>query len=195
MISEVDWQRKQEIRRRIMQERRRLKKPWVDDTSIEIVENLKRLPQFQSAKTIHTYVAWRNEVNNHQLIKDILAESRRVVVPAVDLCHHTLLHSLISNFDDLRPGTFGILEPPADRIHSIDISEIDLILVPGLAFDRSGNRLGYGGGYYDEFFKQSDALKIALCFDFQIVEKIPTRAEDERVDILVTENGVDEIGK
>ncbi len=145
MTSEVDWQRKQELRKRIEQQRRELAKKWVDNTSEEIVANLKRLPQFQSAKTIHTYVAWRNEVNNHRLIKDILSEGRRVVVPAVDLSHHTLIHSLISNFDDLRPGAFGILEPPVDRIHSIDISEIDLILVPGAAFDFAGNRLGYGG--------------------------------------------------
>ncbi|HEX9652998.1 MAG TPA: 5-formyltetrahydrofolate cyclo-ligase [bacterium] len=191
MTAGSDWQHKQAIRARIEQQRRSLTRAWVDTTSSEIIARLENLPPFRAARVVHTSVAWRNEVNNHQLIKDLLT-GRRVVVPVVDLASHTLAHSLISGFEDLRPGAFGILEPTPEKMHPVSLAQIDVILVPGVAFDLSGNRIGYGGGYYDDFLRQAKVLKIALCYHFQIVESIPTRVEDERVDILITEKGVHE---
>ncbi len=192
-MTEDHQQRKQDIRQRIETQRRSLSWDWVEAKSAEIASHLKGVPQFRSAATVHTYVAWRNEVNNHQLIKDLLAEGRRVAVPVVDLNRHTLIHSLISNFEDLRPGAFGILEPAPEKIRVISLSEIDVVLVPGVAFDLHGNRVGYGGGYYDDFLRHTNAFKIALCYHFQIVDEIPVRADDERVNLLVTEKGVYEI--
>lgn len=192
-MTEDHQQRKQHIRQRIEKQRRSLTPEWVEAKSAEIVSHLKRVPQFQSADTIHTYVAWRNEVNNHQLIQDLLAEGRRVAAPVVDLARRTLVHSFISDFDDLRPGAFGILEPAPEKIRVVDISEIDVVLAPGVAFDLLGNRIGYGGGYYDDFLRHTDAFKIALCYHFQIVDEVPVRAADERVNLLVTERGVHEI--
>jgi 5-formyltetrahydrofolate cyclo-ligase len=192
-MTEDHQQRKQEIRERIEKQRRSLTPEWVAATSAEIVSHLKGVPQFRSAAAVHTYVAWRNEVNTHPLIKDLLAEGRRVAAPVVDLPRRTLVHSLISNFEDLRPGAFGILEPAPEKIRVVNISEIDVVLVPGVAFDLSGNRIGYGGGYYDEFLRHTGAFKIALCYHFQIVDEVPVRAADERVNVLVTEKGVYEI--
>jgi 5-formyltetrahydrofolate cyclo-ligase len=166
----------------------------VTSASATIIARLKLLPQTHAAQTVHTFVAWRNEVNNHQLIRDLLAEDKRVVIPVIDLPGHKLTHSLITKFEDLQAGPFGILQPAPDEIRQIEIAEIDLILVPGVAFDRSGNRIGLGGGYYDDFLRQTHAVKIALCYQFQIVEAVPTRPEDEPVDLLVTEKATYEIG-
>jgi 5-formyltetrahydrofolate cyclo-ligase len=194
MISEAEL-RKQTIRQRIEQQRRNLPKEWIAARSAEIITRVTSLPEFQMARTVHTYVAWRSEVDNHALIKEMLQGDRRVVVPVVDLATRTLRHSQIEQFEDLASGTFGILEPPPERVQPVPISEIDLIIVPGIAFDRSGNRIGFGGGYYDDFLRQTRAVKIGLCFQFQVIDQIPTRVQDERVDILVTEKRVHDFRK
>jgi len=187
---ETELQRKQAIRQRIEKQRRNLPKEWIAARSAEIIARLKSLPEFQTARTVHAYIAWRSEVDNHSLIKEMLQEDRRVVVPVVDLTTRTLRHSQIEQFEDLAPRTFGILEPPPERFQPAALGEIDLIIVPGIAFDLNGNRIGFGGGYYDDFLRQTCVLKIGLCFHFQIIDQIPTRAQDERVDMLITEKGV-----
>ncbi len=124
------------------------------------------------------------------MIKDILQTGRRVIVPVTDLSRHILLHSEIKSFDELQKGTFGILEPPKDLFRKVPISEFDLVIVPGVAFDLAGHRIGFGGGFYDEFLGNVKATKIALAYEFQRVDKIPTRPEDEQVDILISEKNV-----
>lgn len=184
------FQLKKEIRSRIEAQRRQLSSEWVKSKSQQIVLNLQSLPEFQGARTVHCYVSWRNEVHTHDLISNMLREGRQVVVPVVDLANRTLLHSAIRTFDDLKPGAFGILEPPKENLQKILFNELDLVIVPGVAFDLSGHRIGFGGGYYDNFLTHVTATKIALTYQFQIVEKIPIRKEDQRVDILVSEEGV-----
>ena len=186
-------QKKEEIRKRIESQRRQLSQTDIATKSRIICDKLVRFDAFQSAETIHSYVAWRNEVNTHELIKSTLKEGRRVVVPVVDLPNHALLHSEIEQFEELQPGTFGILEPPKSFLRSVPISDLDLIIVPGVAFDLRGDRIGYGGGYYDRFLRQTSAKKVALAYHFQIVDQIPTNARDQSVDIVVTEKGVFEI--
>ncbi len=102
----------------------------------------------------------------------------------------SLLHSQIRSFDDLQKGTFGILEPKPEAMHLVAPEELDLVLVPGIAFDKRGYRLGYGGGFYDAFLAQTKMVKVGLAFDFQIVDLLPTREEDERVDLIVSEKTI-----
>jgi len=184
------FQQKSEIRSRIESQRRSLSGESVAFKSSKIISHLKKIPEYQAAKTVHCYAAWRNEVNTHQLIKDILQTGRRVIVPVTDLSRHILLHSEIKSFDELQKGTFGILEPPKDRFRKVAISEFDLVIVPGVAFDLSGHRIGFGGGFYDGFLGNVKATKIALAYEFQRVDEIPTRPEDEQVDILISEKNV-----
>ncbi|MFQ5769842.1 MAG: 5-formyltetrahydrofolate cyclo-ligase [bacterium] len=191
----IVFQHKQEIRQRIEKQRRRLPKNWIESKSCIIIAQLKDLPEFQTAQTIHCYLAWRNEVNTHELIKEMLHQGRRVVVPVVDLTSRTLIHSQLTKFEHLKAGTFGILEPPKEQIIPVKINELDLIVVPGVAFDRQGNRIGFGGGYYDEFLKKTSVTKIGLAFNFQIFDTIPTRNQDERVDLLINEKGVHRFGR
>ncbi|MFQ5651403.1 MAG: 5-formyltetrahydrofolate cyclo-ligase [bacterium] len=181
---------KEDLRAEIKQKRACLTGEQVRRDSARIIARLETVPGFAQAKSVHCYVAWQNEVRTHELIQELLLRGTRVVVPAVDLANHTLVHSEISSFSDLRPGAFGILEPAPDARRPVNVGDIDVVIVPAIAVDMSGHRIGYGGGYYDTFLAHIGALKVALVYHFQIVDKIPTRNEDERVDMIVTERGV-----
>ena len=89
----------------------------------------------------------------------------------------------MNNFDDLELGSYNILEPKKCRKCNLD--DIDLIIVPGIVFDKQNNRIGYGGGFYDELLKRCKCLKIGIAFDFQIVDKIPADDRDIKVDKVV----------
>jgi len=155
-----------------------------------ICEKLQAIAEFARARVIHCYVSMSQEVGTQDLIRSLLADGRRVVVPVVDLQHRVLRHGEIRSFDELAPGSLGILEPKPEVFRPARIEEIDLVIVPGVAFDKHGERLGLGEGYYDRFLKEVRAPIVGLAFQFQIVEKIPATPMDVRVDILVTEEGV-----
>ncbi len=157
-----------------------------------IMQKLMQLEIYQIAQTVHTYVSWQDEVDTQALIHAFLREGRRVAVPKVRRKAHTLAHYFIDDFAMLAPGAFGILEP-AEEKGAKPVpggAAFDLIIVPGLAFDRRGHRRGYGAGYYDRFLSQISAPKIGLAFAAQIVEKIPAAPHDQRVDFVITENEV-----
>lgn len=147
---------------------------------------------YQGARTVHCYVAWQEEVENHDLLRAILRDGKKVVVPKVNTQIKELENYVIPYFDALAPGAFGIFEPDAERgaCRFTKLEELDLIIVPGLAFDRQGNRLGYGGGYYDRLLAEIRAPKVALAFAAQIVDAIPTEKHDHGVDFIVTEQEV-----
>lgn len=93
--------------------------------------------------------------------------------------------------DDLKKGAYGILEPSV--VKTADEKDIDVILVPGLAFDRHGGRMGFGKGYYDRLLETSIAVKIGLCYDFQLFDTIPTESHDVPMDFIITEKEICEI--
>ncbi len=188
------FRHKQTLRALLKKKRDSILRQEVEEKSAQITAHLEALHEFISARTVHTYVAWRNEVNTHDLIRRMLAQGKRVVVPSVDLARHILVHHEIENFADLLPGAFGILEPAPGRGKIVQIDSLDLVLVPAIAVDKTGHRLGYGGGYYDHFLRDVPALKIALVYHFQLVDVLPVRKDDERVDVVVTEEGVFRVG-
>ncbi len=184
------FQDKKKLRQQILKKRKALSPEWLNENSGLIHSNLKSLAALKKTKIIHTYVDWQNEVKTQSLISELLETGKRIVVPMVDKSTQQLQHFEIKSLSELKPGAFGIMEPKKNLKTSVGIEALEVIIVPGVAFDLSGHRLGYGGGYYDAFLKQTLALKIAIGFEFQIVEKIPTRAEDEKIDILVTEKQI-----
>ena len=132
------------------------------------------------------FVSFNSEVDTHDMIRNAL-KNKTIIIPKV--AHHEIEPSFIIDFDNLIPGKFGILEPIETM--KIAYKNIDLILVPGIAFDKEGHRIGYGFGYYDKFLKKvPKAIKIGLAFDFQIVDKIPREMHDVPVDLIVTEERV-----
>lgn len=180
------------MRRKARQLRRDLTPAFRKQANTEILQKLRGLEVYREARTIHTYVSWQDEVATQDLLRMMLQEGKSVVTPKVISASHQLEHYLLPNFEALMPGAFGILEPSRDHgaLPFTAMNKIDLLLVPGLAFDREGNRLGYGGGYYDRLLAELAAPKVALAFAAQIVASVPAEAHDERVDCIVTEEEV-----
>jgi 5-formyltetrahydrofolate cyclo-ligase len=177
------------LRARMRAWRRQLDPAWSDLASAAVISRLENLPIFQRARVIQTYVALPHEVNTHDLIRRLLQAGKKVAVPKVE-SENTLQQFFITNFFELAPGAYGIPEPPSDSGRLALWNQFDLVLVPGLAFDRSGHRLGAGKGYYDRLLASIAVPKIALAFAFQIVDKIPIAAHDQQVDMIVTEEEV-----
>ncbi|MBI4352496.1 MAG: 5-formyltetrahydrofolate cyclo-ligase [Candidatus Omnitrophica bacterium] len=157
--------------------------------SLAIGKKLFRLSAFQTAKTVCFYVSLPEEVDTAFMIDRALRSGKRVAAPLSDLKKRELALYEMKNRTELVTGAYGILEPPPLRERSVKASEIDCVVVPGLVFDKKGNRLGRGKGFYDRFLKGLDRRvpRIGLAFSFQVAEKMPVEAHDEKVDVVLTE--------
>ncbi len=137
------------------------------------------------AQTIMAYYSLPDEVNTHALIDELVAEGKTVLLPKVTGADTMELRRYTGRAD-LKEGTYHILEPVGEPF--TDLAAIDLILVPGLAFDAAGHRLGRGRGYYDRFLHSKNrpyCVKIGVCFDFQKVDEVPVDAHDIAMDKVV----------
>ena len=185
--------RKKELRKKILALRDNLPFEERVKKSKSIHTRLFSLPEFFSAKTLAFYVSFKSEVLTQTMIKESLSLGKTVVVPITDLANRRLnLSRIVDCKDDLAPGTWGILEPKPDRIKPVTLEEVDLVITPGVIFDKKGCRIGYGGGFYDGLLKflQKGKVSVALAFELQIVEEVPVDDHDEAVDIIVTEGRV-----
>ena len=187
-------EKKQEIREKLIEIRKEFSEKEVCEKSRMIIEKLKELEMYNNAEEVMFYVSLDPEVDTKEFIKSELDDGvRRVLVPFVEGIKMGV--SEIKSFDDLEKGEFGVLEPvgSADREYE---GKIDLILIPGVAFDNKGGRVGYGKAYYDYFLKKYDeSLKIGLAFDEQIVKKVPVEDHDVKVDIIITDKRVIRCGQ
>lgn len=174
--------------RKIMSEKR--KHILTEDKKIydkKIYDNLINSREYKNAKTIFVYVSYNDEVYTHDIIVKAIKDGKKVCVPKVISKQQGMCAIEIKALEDLKPGAYGILEPDSTS-EKIDESEIDLILLPGLAFDESGGRLGYGGGFYDRFLRKTrfDVQKIGLAYELQIVENVVIEDFDEKVEKIIT---------
>lgn len=162
------------------------------EKSIKIVSRLFSIKEIVEAKSIFTYVSFRSEVITHALIDSFIGQGKVISVPFVDMKKKSMTPSRIESFkNDLVPGKFGILEPPPEKVNSVSSGAIDVIIVPGAAFNEKGCRIGYGGGFYDRFLQKGRISSYALAFDFQLVDEVPFNPKfDMRVDYIVTEKRV-----
>jgi len=184
---------KSQLRKEIVQKRDLLLKELIIENSNIIKKNLFSINEFKSAKNIMFYVSFRSEVFTHDMIRESLHQGKRVFVPITKLKEKKLVISEIKDFNkELELSTYGILEPKMIFQRISDVNILDVVIVPGVVFDLHGNRIGYGGGYYDNFLKNipSKVLRIGLCFECQIVNNIPVDSYDEKVNILITENKI-----
>lgn len=153
----------------------------------KIEARLRTLDVFQQAYKILFYVSFLSEVQTHQLIKEAL-KNKKVGVPLVN--NKELLIKEITDFSQLSPGHKNILEPSSD-LPDLKVEDLNLIIVPGVAFDKKHYRLGYGGGYYDRLLaKDNDHISIGLAFEEQIVDDLPIESHDQKVDFIVTDKRV-----
>lgn len=184
---------KQTLRKELLQARGVLPVWEVKRYSQLITERVLSLTEFQRASTIMLYLDFKNEVQTSEIIQQGLAKGKKMVVPITDTKNVRLIPSELKNYpDDLVQGTWGILEPKPEYVRPIDPQEIDLVLVPGVGFDRQGNRLGYGGGYYDRFIPslRPKVKLVALAFELQVRTQVYPESHDQVMDYIVTENEI-----
>jgi 5-formyltetrahydrofolate cyclo-ligase len=184
---------KAQLRRALGSARRALSAAERRDRSQRIGTACRNLPAFSTAALVCTYVNFREEVETTGLIEGLLGAGRRVAVP-VHLHGEPgpLVFAEIRSLAELVPNHFGIPQPPHEAARYLPTADIPLFLVPGLAFDPAGRRLGYGLGFYDRAFAAAapGALKVGLAFDVQIIDCVPADPHDVRMDIVVTDNRV-----
>ena len=146
-----------------------------------IAAKLSKDPKFQAAQTILFYIATDEEVDTKPLALDILNAGKRLLVPSIDKEAREITACVIQDLEkDLIAGSYGILEPHSEERNPISNDMIDLVLVPGLAFDQSNNRLGRSGGYYDRFLAKlpKKTVTYGLAFQFQIIKSLPVTELD-----------------
>lgn len=154
-----------------------------------IAENLFAMPDFFRADVVHTYISSKNnEADTHEIIRFLLKEKKRVVVPIADKKNEQLLHSELFSLAELVGGEYGILVPRMYR--PVPLHNLQAIIVPALAVDRTGNRIGFGAGFYDRFLKSVDIPTIVLVYDFQVMSTVPTESTDIPVSFIVTEKEI-----
>lgn len=144
----------------------------------------------KDGETVMVFTSKEKEVNTKPLILALFSRGIPVVVPIIQKEDVTLRLSYLKDFSALVPSTFGVPEPIGSEIPA-DPKDVDTIILPMLGFDRTGNRIGYGAGYYDRFLAKNPGIKkIAVAFACQEVEKIPTEDNDIRMDMIITEDGI-----
>ena len=178
---------KKELKSSILEKRDKLSREEIQRMSSEIKQKLFSLDEFKKRRNVMFYISFRSEVDTHQMVREALKE-KNVSIPK--LVGKNIEPSLISDFDNLLESrNFGILEPM--ELVKVNNKNIELVIVPGIVFDKRGHRIGSGLGYYDKFLKKiPKAFKIGLAFDFQIVENIPNEEHDVPVDVIVTEKQI-----
>jgi 5-formyltetrahydrofolate cyclo-ligase len=161
-----------------------------------IRKRLFSLKYFKEAETILFYASFRSEVETIKCMEHALRMGKRIALPVIDRPHKRLRLYEIKDTSELEPNNIGIPEPVPARSRGIKLEEVDLIIIPGIGFDPSGNRLGYGAGYYDRLlaYKKKNPVgirghipSVALAFEEQIVERIPAESHDIKVDIIITD--------
>ena len=176
--------------RRELRERRGTADPAETASSSDaILQSLLTLPEVISAQVVHTYVsALPGEADTLRFIEWCLATDRVVLVPVADMATGRMVSVRSVSLDDLRPTSWGGLEPRTGE--HVDDATADVIIVPGVGFDRQCNRLGMGGGFYDRLLAVRKAPAIGLAHPWQMVDAVPVEAHDEPVDVVVTPDGV-----
>lgn len=184
-------QRRNELRRRILARRGQMSAEERRTKSTLITERLLVMPEFKRAGTIFTYINFRSEVETLSLADKCLQLGKRLCAPVTLTADRRLAACLLTNPEgELRPGYCQIPEPDISKAELVAPQEIDIVVLPGSVFDRTGGRLGYGGGYYDRFLAREapNALRIGLAFELQILDEVPLMAHDMRLHYLLSES-------
>jgi 5-formyltetrahydrofolate cyclo-ligase len=156
--------------------------------SDEVAENVMALPAVENATTVMAFSSFGSEVDTSPIIERLERDGRRVALPRVE--GRDIVPVAYRSGDRVSPTSFGALEPAGGE--RVAPEEIDVVIVPGLAFDRSGHRVGYGRGFYDRFLAavRPDALTVGICFSVQLMDEVPQGRDDRPVDLVVTEHGL-----
>ncbi len=177
---------KDEIRILMRQKRRELTEEFKANSSELITEKI--IPICKSLKCVMVYMSSFNEPDTLMLIKHLIKNKINVVIPVSRTSDCTIIPSYISSLDTLNKGAYGIYEPQI--INEASIDDVELVLVPGIAFSKTGDRIGFGKGYYDKLLNKFKGIKIGVCYDFQMISEIPASPHDIKMDMIITEKRI-----
>lgn len=178
------FEQKKRLRQTLKQRRAAISDQQREDYSETIVQRLFQIPELKSAKVVFAYISYSTEVITHDILKRLLADGKKVIVPKI-LSKEKMVSQQLESWDDLVPAELGILAPTKGEVVN---DPVDVAITPGLGFTEQGHRIGFGAGYYDRWFASHEVrLKVALAFETQIVESLPIEDTDIPVDILLTE--------
>ena len=155
-----------------------------------MLESLLNWKVYKKAGVIHTYISLPDEPDTRAIIENCWSSGKIVTVPLVLTNTYDLFHSEIKSFDDLISGMYGIQEPSPESRIIMTPDMFDLVIVPGVAFDKKGRRIGLGKGYYDRFLELTSAFRLALAFDCQLLENVPSELHDIPMDAILSESGI-----
>ena len=175
---------KNEIRKMMLLKRHNIKNKNIK--SLHIIKNIEMLDEYKKAKVVAMYKCLEDEVNLDELINIAQNSGKIVLLPRV--VGNNLIFIKIDENTCYEKNNFNILEPIINN--NIYYGTIDVVLVPGVAFDKQNNRLGYGKGYYDRFLKDCNIFKIGVCFYQQLVSILPISLSDVSVNLIITEKRV-----
>ncbi|HEX2946403.1 MAG TPA: 5-formyltetrahydrofolate cyclo-ligase [Clostridia bacterium] len=189
------------FRRMMLDKRNSLSTAEVAQKSEAILKRLASIEKFGRAGTIMAYMSFGSEVSTAKLIEECLQRGKKVVVPRVEkgapdasgeVVKALGVYEIKEAGKYMTVGYMGIAEPDPASLRRVEPSEIDLVVVPGVAFDRQRNRIGYGGGYYDRFLGtlRPDCLKAGVAFELQVCDYVPVAEYDLPVDIVITEDRI-----
>lgn len=176
---------KELLRTQFREKRRALLPDLAGEKSLAITRKLLELKEYRDATSVLFYVSTPEEVDTHDVIQQTLGLGKKVYLPKIK--GEVLAICPLLTFEDLEPGEFGILEP-CETATPTHPAEIDLIVIPGVAFDSKGNRLGHGKGHYDRLLKETHGFKVGLAFDEQVADELPTEEHDVPLDLLLTDS-------
>ncbi|OGD87669.1 5-formyltetrahydrofolate cyclo-ligase [Candidatus Curtissbacteria bacterium RIFCSPLOWO2_12_FULL_38_9] len=177
---------KDKIRKKILLKRQALTTDQVTKLSSIIISKILRLKKIKDFQNYLIYLPTKNEVDTKLLIHFLIQNRKNIYVPA--LVENDWTISQFKSLDGLVKNKYKTLQPK--KISAVSSNKIDVAIVPGVAFDKKGVRLGYGKGVYDNLLKKFKGLKIGLAYEFQIVERLPAESHDLKTDLIVTEKQV-----
>lgn len=173
---------KKQLRESIKSTKKTKSREQKQTESDAVFKTIEQLPEFAAAKTVLVYWSIDDEVSTHDFIQKWY-KVKQILLPVV--VNNTLEIREFSGMDCMVEGkSFGIFEPSKGKI--VSPNSIDLGIIPGVAFDAAGNRLGRGKGFYDRLLKNYNFIKIGVCFSFQHVKEVPTNSNDVKMDKVVT---------
>lgn len=180
---------KKELRKSLMGKRSEYPKELREKMDKKAFENLIKTEEYKNSENIFVFISFRDEIDTHEAVRYFIKDNKNVFIPYTEEGKEKMRLTRLKDMEDLVPGHFGILSPKKEDLDFIDHNIIDLVLVPGLAFDDEGYRIGYGGGFYDKFFADliSKPKKIGYCYSFQLIDKIPHDDYDIPVDMVITD--------
>jgi len=174
---------KQEIRIKLIAQRESLDKNTKDIASDIITKVFFDAKLIEGKNNILCYLPVNNEIETKLLIDNLQALQKNVYVPAYDKEKGQYVFARFNGWDNLAIGPFDVRQP----VDSHETDSIDLAVLPGVAFDTQGNRLGYGKGVYDKLLASMDCIKIGFAYDFQVVDELPIEEHDLKMDMVITE--------